>query len=296
MRNFAQVAAALSAVAVAAALIGACSSGTNTFQGSTVDEAGTSPAPDGSTRDGATADARPDQPACTPNPACDRLLCECSDAAQSVMTTDGVCLADGSCDQSKRCTAACGALGFTGGAFVQKACSGEGTTCFASQPNVSCQCRQGFGVDTYARCTKGFCSSAGQDTCPTACASQGGWSCSGAEDCTPMVCACKDGSVPAVAGACQGTSCAPSSVICPNACGARGGWAGSSSGTPDAGPTGPKKPGDPCTSGTECEAFNCGCNDGTKFNGIRSCQNKTCPTKAQACGTTCLSSGGWDGL
>lgn len=233
---------------------------------------------------------------CEPNPSCARHLCRCKD--DRVMATDGVCLAGGSCDTIERCEAACGGPDtFSGFSWEEKACSQEGAQCFAAQPNVSCECNVGFGIETYGRCTKGYCSTAPMNVCPSACASEGGWSCKGAEDCTPVVCGCKDGQFPVTAGSCAGTSCAPSSAVCPAACTDHGGWAGDGSSTkPDGGTKGPKAPGEACTTGSECTPFDCGCNDGTTFDQLKACQSKKCATKAQTCSSACLSSGGWDGL
>lgn len=290
----------VSVVGLAAASLGACSVGTSNVQGLIGDEAGTTASPDGGTGGSAGSSGSTGssgtvgEPVCKPDPTCDRQLCECDDG--KYMATDGVCADDGTCDNFKRCTAACGAAKFSGSTFVEKACSDEGEKCLAFQPTVSCQCNQGFELKTYPRCTKGYCSSAAMNACPASCASQGGWTCKSASDCTPVVCGCKDGQFPVTGGPCQGTSCAPTSAVCPAACTAHGGWAGSGGVTPDAGPPGPKQPGDACVAGSECTPFDCTCNNGTKFNQLKSCQNMKCATKAQACGNGCLGSGGWNGL
>ncbi|MBX3198679.1 MAG: hypothetical protein KF850_29785 [Labilithrix sp.] len=286
---FASVAFALFSVA-------ACSSGDADLAGPTAapsERADAGPdTPSSATNGAKDDDDKGGVPSCEPDPSCDRGLCQCDD--DTVMATDGICVDGGSCNMVARCAAACGSAKFTGGVLVEKACSSEGAQCIASRPNVSCQCNQ-EGIETYGRCTKGHCSVAPMNVCPAACEPRGGWRCRDDADCTPIVCACKDGRSPATVGSCQGTSCAAPSAVCPSACSDHGGWAGSDGGPTGGGPTGPKQPGDACTGASECPAYDCGCQDGTSFAQLRSCQNKKCAGKTQTCSTACLSSGGWDG-
>lgn len=268
------------------------------------DSAAADPSPDGGSgsnssagKDGGASSKRPDDDpsnGCAPSPTCARQLCECDD--DTVMATDQVCLPGGGCDVVARCKLACGASGFSGGTWEQKRCSGVSQCAVTSQPTVECACSYGYGVNTYPRCTDGYCSSFEKDVCPAACQTQGGWTCSSAGDCTASICACKDGTTPVVPGACSGGSCSPDAAICPSACAARGGWTGAGS-TGDAGAAngGPKAPGQPCSAGGECTPFDCTCNDGTTFSELRSCQSKVCATKSQTCSSACLSSGGWSG-
>jgi hypothetical protein len=282
--------------ALAAGALAACSAS----DGNSTDLSGAEPTSSsdaGSTNQtdagGKTPGKEEPEEGCKPNPSCARHLCQCND--DSIMATDGLCLPDGGCGSVDLCELACGASGFSGGVWEQKRCSGTGQCSVTSQPTVECACSYGYGVNTYPRCTEGFCSAFEKDVCPVACQSQGGWTCKGAADCTPNICACKDGTTPVVAGACSGGSCSPNGAICPSACSDRGGWSGTASTTDGGTTTGPKAPGEPCTSGGECTPFDCTCNDGTSFAKLRSCQSKVCATKSQTCSNACLSSGGWSG-
>src|SRR5436309_2709217 len=80
-----------------------------------------------------------------------------------------------------------------------------------------------------------------------------GWAgCQANADCANVECPCKDGKTAYPDGKCSAGSCAPASTACTPACAAHGGVAGGSTPPPDAGPGGPKNPGDPCTKGSEC--------------------------------------------
>jgi hypothetical protein len=296
--RFASPLALVSLSLVSAMAVAACTAGTNGTFGSFGNDGGLLTAGDGGTATGSSGSGGGKKTAdCVPDPSCDRGLCECADG--TVMATDGICLPGGSCDMVDRCTAACGSSTYSDFVVVEKACDNEGETCFVAQPNVSCQCNEGYGVDTYPRCTNGHCSTAPMNACPASCASEGGWTCQSAADCTPVVCACKDGTYPATGGECDGSSCEPSSAVCPSACTSHGGWDSTGSGsstTHDAGTTGPKSPGSACTQASECAPFDCSCNDGSAFDGIRSCDSHTCASQDEACSTACLSSGGWSGF
>lgn len=286
---------ATASLALSSAILAACSaSGTST--GFNPTEPGpTLGTPTDGTADGGGGGTTTDPKGCTPNPSCSRDLCECDD--DRVMANDNVCLDDGSCNTALRCEKACGKAKFTGGAWEGKKCSAD-FECMTSEPNISCACRAGFGMNTSKRCVDGYCSAALKDVCPSACSSQGGWQCTGPADCTPVICECKNGEHPATAGTCSGGTCGPDSAVCPSACSAYGGWSGGGTTTPTDGgtTTGPKAPGEACNAGSECSPFDCGCNDGSNFKGIKSCQSKKCATKSQACSTACLSSGGWNGI
>ena len=228
------------------------------------------------------------------DPTCPHAICQCND--KTLSGTSSVCRSSGSCDVVTACNAACGGTGFSGSVLEYKACS-SAIECSTSQPNVSCACKQGFGQNAYAVCKSGYCSPAPQDVCPAACNGSGGWAgCQSPADCAPLVCACKDGASPAAGAACNAGVCGPASGQCPSLCAAHGGWSSSSSsGGVDAGPPPPKQPGDACSTGGECVAFDCTCNNGSAFKNNKLCESHVCATKAAACGFVCQSSGGWSG-
>ncbi len=281
-------------ISLVGALAACSASGTSFVTGTD----GTQPGPQlGTTLGEGSSGSSGKTPACTPDPSCARLLCECSD--ETVMATDGICFADSKgCEDARRCEAACGGSSkYTGGAFEMARCT-SAVSCMKSEPNISCACSFGAGMNANAACVDGYCSSSKKDVCPSACTSQGGWTCRSNSDCGPVVCSCKDGAHPAVDGSCSGGTCGSSSAQCSSACASHGGT-GTSTSTPDAGPPDsgatPKKPGDPCNAGSECAPFDCTCMNGQTYKGIKSCESKQCATKASACGLTCYSSGGWSG-
>ena len=249
-------------------------------------------------RPGVTAES--DASASCADPTCPRYICDCDDDTFAA-TTDVCRRPDGSCDTIAACGAACRGAGFSGSSFVQKVCSPSAIECAGSFPDISCACKQGFGWNSDSVCKDGYCSSAKQDVCPKACAKDGGWAgCKTSGDCAPIICACKDGANPVTGAPCLaagGGTCGPASGECPSLCAGHGGWSssGSSGGVPDAGGTGPKKPGDPCNAASECPAVNCTCQDGNTFKNTKSCQNKQCATQAQNCNVMCSASGGWSG-
>lgn len=228
------------------------------------------------------------------DPTCPLALCQCKD--KTAYSPSGVCRKGGKCDVVAACEGACGSAGFSGGVWERAPCT-EPLECSSvvSQPNVSCDCLSGSGVNAYPTCNEGHCSPEPEHVCPKACASRGGWRCTSPVDCAPVVCACKDGKNPVTASTCSAGSCGAAGAVCPAACGTHGGWAGTSTSTPDAGPPPPKQPGDACTTASECGGVDCSCNNGSTFKNNKLCMSKVCPTKAQACGFICMNSGGWSG-
>lgn len=283
--------------AVGVFAVAACSSGTNSgFFGAdggegTTNDGGPSESSTATGDSGSAADAAP---ASCYDPTCPLALCQCKD--KTFYSPTGVCKENGKCAIVTACEGACGAAGFSGGVFEAAVCTGTGTCGITSQPSIECACNQGFGMNTYPRCANGHCSTAPQDTCPQACATQGGWTCKSIEDCAPLVCACKDGKNPVTASPCSGGSCSNATAQCPAACSSHGGWAGTpSTNTPDAGTTGPKAPGAACNLSSECGAFSCTCNNAATFNGNKLCESKQCATKAGTCNFVCSGNGGWSG-
>jgi hypothetical protein len=228
-------------------------------------------------------------PACTPDPTCDRAACPCDNGEVMAATP---CRKNGACDTMGACAAACG--GPVKYAESQKACTSD-LQCQTSQPIVSCACQEGYGWEAYLTCKDGACSGAKSDVCPSACKDDGGWAgCSGAADCAPLVCKCNDGKTPMVASTCSSGQCAPASEMCPSACTAHGGYKGGTT-EPDGGPTGPKQPGESCANASECQPWDCKCKDGSEFKNTKVCSGQVCATEQEACGFTCMNSGGWAG-
>lgn len=187
----------------------------------------------------------------------------------------------------------------TGGVYSYKECQSD-FECTKSSPSISCACKVGQGYDAYLKCARGYCSAAAEDACPSACKNDNGWAgCSQPFDCHPVVCDCTDGYRPVPwTKECVGGACQTAPAVCPAACASHGGWkstATGDAGVKDSGSSG-GKPGDACNTAADCQPFDCGCKNGQTFNGNRSCQSHICPTKADACNLTCLSSGGWNGL
>ena len=280
--------------------VAACSSGTSSgFDpdgGTGSEEAGASSGSSGgsSGSSGSSSGTTADAATSCFDPACPTALCQCKD--KTFFSPTGVCKKGGSCDVVGACEDACGTAGFSGGVFEEEPCTGTGQCGkITSQPSVECACNQGFGSNTYPACFNGRCSPSGEAACPKACASEGGWKCSDSGDCEPIICACKDGKNPVVPSPCSGGACSTPTAQCGSACGTHGGWAGTPVTPPDAGPVGPKQPGDSCSISSECGAFSCSCNNGATFNGSKLCQNKTCATKSQTCGLSCMGNGGWSG-
>jgi hypothetical protein len=240
---------------------------------------------------GSGADAAP---ASCADPTCPREICQCGD--KSLAGASNVCRSNGTCDVVAACSAACGSAGFSGGSFEYKPCA-SAIDCETSQPTVSCSCRQGFGEDADAVCKDNYCSSAAEDVCPAACASEGGWSgCTSPADCAPLVCQCKDGASPATGAACNAGTCGPPSGQCPALCASHGGWSSTGGGGGmDAGPPGPKQPGDSCSAASECTPFDCACNNGQTYKNNKLCESHVCASQAEACGFVCQASGGWSG-
>lgn len=232
------------------------------------------------------------------DPTCPRYLCDCNDDTAAA-TTD-VCRSGGTCDLPTACRAACGGAEFSGSATVQKVCSPSAVECASSFPSISCACKQGPGWNADAVCKEGYCSSARQDVCSAACASDGGWAgCKMSSDCAPLICACKDGAKPVTGALCLavgGGTCGPASGQCPSLCSTHGGWSGDGSGGgADAGSAGPKKPGEACNKASECTPFDCTCNNGDMIKNSKSCQGNQCSTRAENCGFVCMGAGGWSG-
>jgi hypothetical protein len=204
-----------------------------------------------------------------------------------------VCRNGGTCDTIGACSAVCGAESKI--AELDKPCVGD-ITCMTSQPSISCKCKRGFGYEAPLVCKDHYCSWAPSDACPKACANDDGWAgCVTAQDCASVICGCADGKIAAPAGACSGGTCSPASAVCPTACAAHGGYTGSTASAPDSGTGGPKKPGDPCQQGAECQAWSCTCKNGKTYNDNKVCQSYECATQAEACGLVCFSNGGWTG-
>jgi hypothetical protein len=273
-------------------IAGVACSVTSTDGGTTSDtDAGTLPSgSSGSSGTKPPPQPPPPPPACTPDPTCERARCDCPNG--EVLEAPPVCKNGGACDFTGACKIACGADTTT--AELYKPCSSP-IQCQTSAPNVSCACVQGFGWDAYEVCKDGYCSGAKQDVCPDACKNDQGWAgCATAKDCAAVICPCKDGKTAYPDGACNAGSCAAPSTVCTPACAAHGGYTGGPT-TPDAGPPGPKNPGDPCTKGSECKPWDCNCTDGQSYKNNMMCLNNQCPTQSDACSLVCLSHGGWAG-
>lgn len=279
-----------SATLVFCLLAGVACSVTTTDAGTSTDsDAGTQPIP--SSTGPKPPPPPPPPPSCTPDPTCDKARCHCPNG--ELLEAPPVCRVGGACDTMGACAQACGAkVDF---AEAYKACSGD-IMCGTSAPNVSCACNQGFGWDAYEVCKNGYCSGAKSDVCPTACAKDSGWAgCATNTDCAAVECPCKDGKTAFPDGKCSAGSCASPSTVCTTACAAHGGYTGGSTPPPDAGPGGPKNPGDPCTKGSECKPWDCKCKDGQSYTNNMMCVSNQCPTQADACGLVCFSHGGWSG-
>ena len=228
------------------------------------------------------------------DPSCPLALCQCKD--KTVFSPAGVCKENGRCAVASACESACGAAGFSGFVVEGAPCT-DSLQCSLgkSQPTVDCDCASGIGPSVYPVCNAGHCSAEQEHACPKSCASYGGWRCRSAIDCAPVVCECKDGRNPVTASTCNGGACGPASAVCPAACGTHGGWKGTTVAPPDAGPTTPKGPGEPCSVGSDCAPLSCTCNNGATFNGNKVCESNKCATKASACGFVCMGNGGWSG-
>ena len=286
---FLRLAAVCSAVAFP---LVACSSGGNTVTGVGEDSGTQSSSGSPEKLDGATSS---DGSAVETCEVCGSLeIVECKSGDFVGLTG---CMKNGACKKSTFEEACRGPN--TGGVYDYNACT-QDFECTKSSPSISCECKSGQDYEANLKCAGGYCSAAAEDACPSACKSNSGWvGCQQAFDCRPIVCDCADGYRPVPwTKECVGGTCLPAPSVCPAACSGHGGWQStgtSDAGVKDSGSVGSGNPGDPCNSGSECQPFNCGCNDGSSFNGSRSCQSKKCATKANTCNIACLSSGGWNG-
>ncbi len=297
MMQFSLALRLVTAVAAGVVCVVACSSGTNVGLGPSTDAGSDgssgSSGTNGTSGTSGTSAPKPDAATSCFDPGCPIALCQCKD--RTYYSPSGICRKAGKCDILGACEEACGAVGFGGGVFERDVCT-DALQCSTavSQPSISCACNQGFGSETYPTCKDGRCSPAPEHTCPKACASYGGWTCKGSADCAPIVCACKDGRNPIAGSPCVGSSCSTPTAVCPSTCENHGGWS-TIPNTSDAGPVGPKSPGEACSEADECGAFDCTCGNGNTFRNGTMCLNHVCPTKAQKCDLTCMGSGGWSG-